>query len=149
MFVAYVTVPYLLAQRYWYKIEEQFSSPRMLIFWTQNLVSWFVHGSNLLGYAFIYWLNNPYLESFKDNDREWPWVYDPEFWPKVKKACKLVAFNNFVIAPIFSLGIAILSPIINKTSMADLPSFPVYLIQVFFMLMCEDFAFYNTHKFLH
>ena len=61
----------------------------------------------------------------------------------------VVGFNNAVLAPLFSLFNVVTGALTAKTEQSELPSFPVYLCQVFLSLMCEDMMFYWCHRLLH
>lgn len=79
-------------------------------------------GLNLV-YMWIYKLNHPFFEQFKDNDLPWPWVTEPvKFRKQVIKAIKLIAFNNLVVGAAFAWVIFFPVGLTFKYSMADLPS---------------------------
>ena len=148
-FVLFVTLPYLWAQKYWPWFESLFPSKFWMQFIAPVLTGWIVHITSSLVYYILYKNQIPFFEQFKDNDREWPWEYDPEFKEKVIKAIKLVVFNNAVISPIFALVNVCTGLLSLKTEHSQLPSFPVFLCQMVFMMFCEDICFYHSHRFLH
>lgn len=150
-FFTSIILPYWLAIKTeaWQLAADAFQSKDLFILVTLLIVGLVIHSANLAGYAFVYWLNHPFFEQFKDNDRPWPWQYDPEFKPKLIKAFKLVGFNNFVCSPIFAFSLIKLGLICPSTEKADIPSFWVYICQVIFMILCEDGSFYWGHRFLH
>lgn len=148
-FLCVVIVPYILAKNYWYMLEGLFSNKLNFIIYSSATIAVLTHCSSLIFFGLIYWLNHPFFEQYKDNDRPWPWKSDPKFWHKVKKAAFLVSFNNLVVMPILNNIVVRLGILNVKTSMSEIPSFFVYICQIFFMLMCEDFSFFNIHRLFH
>ena len=147
--IAFFTVPYILAVNYWDRFEGLFPSQYWFLSITSVGLGFIVHVGTLIIYLIIYKMNHPFLEQFKDTDRPWPWNYDPEFRSKIIKAIKLVSLNNFVCAPMFVLINCSTGMLRGRTKMEEIPSFPVYMSQIVFMMFCEDFAFYHGHRLLH
>lgn len=148
-FVLFIGGPYIWAKHYWSWFESLFTGPVQMYFATTLGWSWLWHGSSLLVYWGIYRLKHPLFEQFKDSDRPWPWEYDPEFRQKIIKGLKVVGFNNFILSPLFAYVMYLAGSIDTRTRSEDLPAFWVYVAQVLFMMVCEDFAFYHSHRLLH
>ena len=146
---AFFTVPYLLALNYWDRFERLFATQFSLMVVTSVGLGVCVHLGTLAVYLAIYKLKHPFFEQYKDTDRPWPWEYDPDFRSKIVKAVKLVSLNNFVCAPLFVTVSYWCGLLHGRTRMEEIPSFPVYMSQIVFMMFCEDFAFYHGHRLLH
>lgn len=148
-FVLFIIAPYLWAKSYWAWFETLFASETQMYLACSLGWSWAWHGTSLLIYMVIYKMNHPFLEQYKDSDRPWPWVYDPDFKEKIAKGIKTVAFNNFVLSPLFAIFMMKIGSIETRNLAHEIPSIWVYIAQVLFMMVCEDFAFYHTHRLLH
>ena len=102
--------------------------------------------SNLF-FFFIYYLNNPWIESFKINSDPWPWQSDKqEFYKALKKVFKQALINQLITTPtsIFITGLES-DFIINST----LPPLTETLVQIIIFVIIEDFVSYFTHRILH
>jgi sterol desaturase/sphingolipid hydroxylase (fatty acid hydroxylase superfamily) len=147
--VIYLITPYWLASKYWDRIADLFSSKEQFIIVSLMVTGLTVHASTLVIYYIIYRAKLPIFEQFKDNDRPWPWEYDPEFRTKIKKALLLVGFNNLVCSPLFTYTGVYCGLLNTRVTKDELPSFPVFLTQIVFMILCEDISFYFLHRLLH
>jgi len=88
-----------------------------------------------------------WIEKFKGNDEPWPWEKDPVSWKKhLKKMLLLNFLNMWVIAPIMTYTSGLILPLYRKE---ELPSFWLFWVQFWWMIMMEDFLFYWGHRFLH
>ena len=99
----------------------------------------------------IYYLEIPFFEQYKVTNQPWPWKTRSRkaFFRKVGMTLKMLAFNNFVVAPTaVALGVLFYNYELG-TTLEDLPSFPMHVLQIGFMMVCEDFMFYWSHRLLH
>ena len=100
-------------------------------------------------YGLLYYLQSPAIERFKDNHLPWPWKTDKDWKRKVGKALALNFFNHFVLAgSIGYIGVQA-GTARYRVELEELPSFPVFASQVLFMMLCDDFVFYWSHRLLH
>jgi sterol desaturase/sphingolipid hydroxylase (fatty acid hydroxylase superfamily) len=110
-----------------------------------------------LGLLFLYWNCFPAVEKFKINKHKpWPWRSPDEeerkrFWSTVRWGVATVLFNNFFIAIPASFGTYdLMQPFGGfSSSLEDWPSTFTLIWQIAFCAVCEDFAFYWGHRFLH
>ena len=108
-----------------------------------------VHMSSYLSinlfYGIIYKLKHPYFESFKINPAPWPWE-SPDFNQTLKKVLKVALINQIFTLPLslilFGLGA-------KYDHSLRLPSYSEEIVQILFFVVCEDFAFYFSHRLLH
>ena len=149
LFLCSILGPYILSLNYWNKLEELIPDKFWFLVITSTSLGIFLHLATLLAYMMIYKLKHPFFEQYKDNDKSWPWEYDPEFSKKLIKAIKLVAFNNLVCSPLFALINCSTGLLDGRTKMEEIPSFWVYLCQIIFMAFSEDLMFYHCHRLLH
>lgn len=147
---AFLLLPYFVAKNHWSWLESLFEGNKFwMILTTCILLSHIVHSTTCISYAIIYKLRLPFFEQFKDNPNPWPWEYDPNFSKQIWRGIKLVCFNNFVISPlgfIFAIKVGLLDV---RITAEELPSFWIYIAQVFYHMFWEDAMFYQTHKLLH
>lgn len=100
----------------------------------------------------IYHIELPFFERYKITNDPWPWVENRKEWNKlVKKSILLVGFNNLVSLPLALLAIIVANGYEVKMSFAmeDLPDWKTLMMTIAFCMLCEDFAFHFTHRFLH
>ena len=100
-------------------------------------------------YGFLYYLNNKNIEKFKDNEVPWPWNTDDNWKPKIKKALLVNIFNHVILAGALGYLGTKAEVAKFKTKLEEMPSFPVFVCQVLFLIVVEDFTFYCSHRFLH
>jgi len=91
-----------------------------------------------------------WVEKFKGTEEPWPWEKNPELWnQKLKRLLKLNFINVFVLTPFFVIGSQLSLGSNFLLSVEELPSFKTFWIQLFFMLIMDDFMFYWSHRLLH
>lgn len=74
-------------------------------------------------YMVIYKLNHPFFEQYKDNDIPWPWESEPvKFRKKLKKAIKLIGFNNLFVGGAYSIFLIYGLGTKLKYTLEDIPS---------------------------
>jgi len=118
-----------------------------------SLVTFFVHEIVFLFCNFyfcvIHKLNLNFFERYKVSPDPWPWQSDPEAWNiQLKKTIKQLLFNHLVVLP----GLMIPNVLFNVCPYrldAELPSYWEIIPQLVFCMLCEDFSFYWSHRFLH
>lgn len=100
----------------------------------------------------IYHLEVPFFERYKINSEPWPWKKDKKLWKEfLCKSILLVSFNMLVTFPLASLGDLYFSDwkIKFTISAETLPNTSTLVASIIFMMVCEDFSFHFSHKFLH
>jgi len=71
------------------------------------------------------------------------------FFEKLKFTLPILAINNYVVVP---FGIFITAYVYGYeigTSIEEMPSFTVHVLQICFMVLCEDFMSYWAHRAFH
>lgn len=137
---------YIMINIYTYMVTEKCS---FLSIGVKLLIPYGIMGIFLMNLFFIslYYFQIPYFEQFKVNGLEWPWLSNPDHFYKILPgAIKTYIFNIScynVYLMIFGL---IFKPSINPKT---LPSLSVFVIQILFAILCEDFVFYWSHRALH
>ena len=138
--------------------------PKMLEYWEQNgwnyttvflAVNTTSHNINHLLHHSIYYVfyrnEFPFIERYKCNDLPWPWKEDLQAWnQKIRKSILLVFFNSNIL-PFFIYQTLSYYKVMKHHSRAieDLPDGPTLALTLAFFMVCEDFAFYFSHRFLH
>jgi sterol desaturase/sphingolipid hydroxylase (fatty acid hydroxylase superfamily) len=108
----------------------------------------------------IYYIQHPFFEQFKIQDKPWPWLNKNEkvrkaFWNLAKRSLKLATVNLFILAPILSLlKIQTLALLGFKgpsfaTDDKSWPSFQKSFFDVIFLTMIHEFGFYVSHRLMH
>ena len=101
-------------------------------------------------YTALYWLELPAVEKHKTNNVPWPWQIDPHWRRLASKTAALFIVNQIFVG---WLGVQVKMLIFDnepiRTSLEDLPSFPVMVSQVVFFTLCEDFFAFAAHVLLH
>lgn len=101
---------------------------------------------------FIYHIELPFFERYKINHEPWPWNQNRAEWNKLLwKSIKLVYFNILVVLPTaVYLSLYLKDYEIPHTLDIDqLPDGTTIALTLIFCMVCEDFTFHFTHKFLH
>lgn len=107
--------------------------------------------ANLCMWA-IYHVELPFFERYKINPNPWPWHENKEEWNHlVKKSLLLCTFNGLVSLPLLLFGSLSLTnfEVQYSFSLNDLPDWKTLMFNIFFCMLCEDFGFHFTHRFLH
>ena len=102
-------------------------------------------------YVAIYYLEIPFFEQYKVTKKPWPWRTSAraEFFDKLKFTLPMLAFNNYVVVPCVTLIVVYVYRYEAKTTIEEMPSFLVHLLQICFMVLCEDFMSYWGHRSIH
>lgn len=116
-------------------------------------VSFFVHEVVYLlansYYIIIYFINLPFFERYKVSSEPWPWQQDKEEFRKlVIRTIKQVSFNHLVVVPLVLLPNIIFNDCPYRLN-DEIPSIFEIIAQIIFCMICEDFAFYWSHRTLH
>jgi len=143
----------------------EWSWPRLMDFVSENnyelwkvelFISWAFHLSctivTNLSMWLIYHLELPFFERYKINRDPWPWNKDRKEWNKLLvKSIGLVGFNCLVTIPCVLLMNAVINNYETQLSfeVEKLPDSWTIMTTISFMMICEDFAFHFTHKFMH
>ena len=103
---------------------------------------------NLL-YFVAYYLEHPFFEQYKVSKTAWPWKKEKQFPKKLKSSIVVSLMNSLVLTPI--LGLVVVSTVGMQfgTEVEDLPSYPAHILQMIFMMLCDDTFFYFSHRLLH
>lgn len=105
--------------------------------------------SNLVLY-FVYVSENPFLERYRIHNEIWPWKKDKEEWKKLLKETILYLFiNQYIVSAIAGLIAFIREKPILKMEYDQLPGWFELLWQIIFLIICDDFFFYWSHRILH
>jgi len=107
-----------------------------------------------LGWMAVYKFGTPFLNQFRAGDAPWPWEQDKEKWKRLKlKSFIVLGFNHFIVTPgLLAVDFFMAYKGIGSSPRVDdttLPSSFEILWQIIFCLICEDFAFYWSHRLLH
>lgn len=99
-------------------------------------------------YFCLYHFQHPFFEKYKINNIPWPWIENPQKWKtQFPKTLKVYFFNQGVLLPLAFFSFTFfLQP---KFRVEDFPSFSVFLVHFCFMIFCEDFCFYWSHRLMH
>ena len=91
-----------------------------------------------------------FLEKYRVNpNRKWPWEEDPLKWRVIiAKTLKSLLIIHFLLVPI-ATGLEAYLGVSFKVSLEEWPSIYELSSQIFFFMICEDFAFYWGHRMLH
>ena len=114
-------------------------------------LSWAVFFIGNTFYVAIYYLEIPFFEQYKVTDQPWPWKTRAReaFFKKIRLSFLVLGVNNFIVAPIaVALAVKIYSYELG-TTVEEMPSFPAHVLQILFMVMCEDFMSYWAHRAIH
>ncbi len=136
-----------LSQYLWpYKLE----NPGVFFF----LSSYILHESVFLLNNFVMWviykLEWSFFENYKIHDVPWPWKKDVKAWDKLMKdTIMLLSFNHVIILPLLSIHYYITNESPFRTDFESLPTCWEVLWQTIFFMVCDDFTFYWSHRFLH
>lgn len=109
------------------------------IFIMANMVLWI-----------IYKLEWTFFERYKVHDKDWPWKEDLGKWNKLIKETVLLLFvNHVLILPLVTIGYYIKNESPFRMDFESLPSCFEVIWQTVFFMLCDDFSFYWSHRFLH
>jgi len=101
-------------------------------------------------YYFIYTLEIPFFERYRIHNEEWPWKKNKEEWYILLKETLFYLFiNQFVVSTLAGLIIFIRKTPIIKLEYENLPKSFELFWQIIFLILCEDFLFYWSHRILH
>lgn len=128
--------------------ETKIENPGLVYF----LVTFFIHETvyclTNFYYFVIYSLNSNFFERYKVSPDPWPWQADKAAWGALlMKTIKQTLINHSLI-----LVVMLPNLITNDCPYRldnELPSLSEILAQLVFSMLCEDFAFYWAHRFLH
>merc|ERR1719235_64850 len=104
-----------------------------------------------LVYYFCYHFEFEFTERYKTNDRPWPWYENPKAWKELMwKSIALSLFNTNVCVTALFLTLDHYG-LLEEHSMLDedLPTPTSLALTISFCMLCEDFSFYWSHRFLH
>ena len=144
-----VLVPYYFGASHWHKAEEFFQQSKHMIFLMPMCVGIAIFGLWCAVYELIYYLRPKFLDKFKDNTNQWSRTVDPKWSDLLKTAYIQVLINNLLWSGLFSALGAYTGLSNYRTTEAEIPSLFVYLCQILFFMICEDFALYWSHRSLH
>ena len=103
-------------------------------------------------YALIYYCEIDFFERYKVLEGPWPWKEDSKNWRNylLPKSIGIYFLNMLVIAPFTYTAHELLNiPIEYDISLEGIPSRGVFLGQLIFCAMMEDFTFHMSHRALH
>jgi len=95
----------------------------------------------------LYKLKLPWIEKYKGGEEPWPWQCDPEWNSKLIRMLKLTVLNLVITYPIGYIVLVVSEPTLYEVD--ELPSLGLFLFQMLWMMVMEDFTFYWSHKLLH
>lgn len=99
---------------------------------------------------FIYKSESPFFERYKIHNEIWPWKKDNQQWIKLLKETAYYLFiNQFIISSLANLIVFLREKPIIRMEFNELPNCFELLWQMNFLIICEDFFFYWSHRFLH
>ena len=148
LIVYYIVLPNLVKQYIWpSKIENR----QLFLYIYAFSVHEFIYILCNISLFFIYKSNYKFFENFKVHDEPWPWVEDkPKFITQLKRAAKVILSNQFIIIPIFLyLNIFIFDRLKFRLDLESFPSIFEISWQMAVFILCDDFTFYWSHRFLH
>lgn len=158
-FLALLILPYIMREQYWpWLVGTRDGASTGLFNTTDHRLKAFLISfswSNVLVvvlysvYGLLYWLKSPAVEKFKDNDVPWPWESEPDWKEKVYKGIKVTIINRFIVTGILGYLSYLAGGGKTRVALEQVPSFPVYVSQILFMILCEDFLFFWVHKIMH
>lgn len=148
-FVMALAGPYYLIDKYWWMVEGLASDPGYMSFFSIYLWTTFLMFALNGFFGVLYWLNHPAIEKYKDNDVPWPWETEDDWKPKIWKAIWVNIFNHCILTGILSFGGVYMESLSYVVTIEDLPSFPVFVCQVIFLMLVEDCVFFWCHRALH
>jgi sterol desaturase/sphingolipid hydroxylase (fatty acid hydroxylase superfamily) len=100
----------------------------------------------------IYHVEHPFFERYKINSFPWPWKQNPAEWRELlTKSLLLCAFNSIISLPLLVIGSMSSTnwEMQYSIKMEDLPDTPKLMANILFCMLCEDFFFHLSHRFLH
>ena len=103
-------------------------------------------------YAFIYYNGFAFFERYKVLEGGWPWEEDPDYWRLYLKPKSIAVYviNMLIIAPFtFTYNEILGIPLDFDVSREGIPNRSVFIGQIIFCMMCEDFFFHMSHRILH
>ncbi len=117
------------------------------------LVTFFSHKAVFLFCNFYFFiihkLNINFFERYKVSSDPWPWQSDPTAWNiQLKKTIKQLLFNHLIVLPVIMIPNIIFNVCPYRLE-PELPSYWEIIPQLVFCMLCEDFSFYWSHRFLH
>jgi len=89
----------------------------------------------------------PSIEKYKGGEEPWPWECDPEWNSKMIRMIKQSVLNIVLTYPFIYASFVLTEPLLYEVD--ELPSLGLYLFQMLWMMVMEDFMFYFGHKLLH
>jgi methylsterol monooxygenase/4-alpha-methyl-delta7-sterol-4alpha-methyl oxidase len=100
-------------------------------------------------FTIIHTLNWDFFERYKVSSDPWPWQSDPTAWRiQLSKTIKQLLFNHLIVLPLLMLPNIIFNVCPYRLE-PELPSYWELIPQLIFCMLCEDFAFYWSHRLLH
>jgi len=119
-------------------------------YWTMICIGWFGYTFfNFIMYI-IYHLEWPFFEKYKVTKNPWPWNDKNEDWPGTLKKTLITLFiNHFICTPVISLEALIKNKPNYRISPDTFPSTFEIAWQIVLFMVCDDFCFYWSHRFLH
>jgi sterol desaturase/sphingolipid hydroxylase (fatty acid hydroxylase superfamily) len=148
-FIFVLWIPYHFVESYWWLVEAISSDLTWRSFLSIYLWSCFMMFGLYIFFGVLYWLNHPAIEKYKDNDVPWPWQNEENWKPKIVKAIWVSIFNHFGLSGTLGLIGVYLGALNYRVLLEDIPTFPVFVCQVVFLIMVEDTMFFWSHRMLH
>lgn len=97
----------------------------------------------------LYKYKIPFFEQFRVNDKPWPWEKNGENWLIVyQKTMKMLFIQQYILFPITTF------PFIFvfckcRTSLETFPSISDMIVQIIFLMICDDFYNFWVHRLFH
>lgn len=144
-----IYLPWKFVSNFWWVVDSLAKDEGWRSFLTIYLHSSFMMFGLYAFYGLFYYLNHPLIERYKDNDVPWPWFIEEDWKPKIWKAIWVNVFNHCGLTGLVGLvGVWSGSARFLMTA-EEVPTFLVYISQVFFLMMVEDTIFFWSHRTLH
>ena len=93
-----------------------------------------------------------FFERYKVLEGPWPWKEDPDGWWNhlFPRSCAIYFFNMLLIGPAtYGLHEYFDEPIPFDVSRDGVPNSAVFVAQILWCIMVEDFSFHMSHRVLH
>jgi sterol desaturase/sphingolipid hydroxylase (fatty acid hydroxylase superfamily) len=120
------------------------------IFWSVIIVHEVVFYTINAIFFLIYKFKVKCIESYRVNADPWPWEDNSINFPHLlQETIKTVLINQLIIIPISILPYYFNYIIPFSLDIKSLPTHFVFIWQIIFFILIEDFAFYWVHRILH
>lgn len=108
----------------------------------------------------IYYIQHPFFEQYKIQDKTWPWLHQNEkvrkaFWTLTKRSLRLAAVNLFLLAPLLSfmkIRVVAMLGFEGPSFATDAESWPSHrraFHDVILLSLIHEFGFYSSHRLMH